>query len=179
MNTIDLTYQNQSCKSINATTIIINNSGDTRTLTISETFTINKNDIYFVIGGDNIIVDGQDMIIIVDNVTDFPGLVQNGTDSSKGYNNITIKNININGTSSTLTDCGGWICQMYFGAGTADFSCTNNIINDCCSTGMIRRRAGGILGGNAGCNKGNITIMNCIIKECGEMIRTMVLGNAT
>lgn len=148
-------------------------------------FICNSSDFQF--SSSSLRQDGTITLITIDNVTDYPGFIQNGSGSSNGYDNITIQNIGIKTiNSSTLADQGGWVCQTYFGRGASN----NNIINcystgdivpgsggivgtfaasyggsltinKCFSTGFIDNEAGGIVGNNAADNSGTITITNC------------------
>ena len=71
---------------------------------------------YFLLKSNNIIIDGNSKKITVDNCTDFPGLITNGTDIENGYSNITVKNISIASTGTTnLLPGNGWVCSQYFG----------------------------------------------------------------
>lgn len=105
---------------------------------------------FFIIGSNYITVNGTDKVFSINNITNYPGLIRNGigVDSTSpsvtniGYSNITIRNLSITGTNSTLLSFGGWVCQSYFGntsSGTNNISyCVNNaIINTSFSGGII------------------------------------------
>jgi len=111
----------------------------------------------FLINGHNIKIEGNNFNITVTNLTNYAGLIQNGTNGTNGFNNITIQNINIasSGTTSTVLDM-GWICRQYFGYGA-----TSNTIQNCTSSGFINSRTGGIIGANAGQNSTSFLVSNC------------------
>jgi hypothetical protein len=88
------------------------------TVTFSENLTFNLVNHYFVIGGSNVTIDGAGKMINIDNIINYPGLLQNGTHATKGYKNIMIKNICVSPNGSTLLDNSSWICQEYFGNGS-------------------------------------------------------------
>lgn len=109
---------------------------------------INK---YFICGSDNIQfgstslnTDGSRTTITIDGVTDYPGLIQNGYISNSGYNNISVYNLIVDGTSSTLVSESGWIGQTYYGQNSI-----NNYIINCSSLGDISVGGGGIVGSSA------------------------------
>ena len=51
----------------------------------------------------------------------------------------------------------GWVCESYFGKGT-----TNNLIENCFSSGQISKNSGGICGSYTGIDSTNFTINLCI-----------------
>ena len=112
---------------------------------------------YFLLKSNNIIIDGNSKKITVDNCTDFPGLITNGTDIENGYSNITVKNISIASTGTTnLLPGNGWVCSQYFGKGS-----TGNSIQNCSSNGSIPANSGGITGQYTAINSTNFTITGC------------------
>ncbi len=87
----------------------------------STCFTIDSN-CYFKITatggtvGSPIIINGLNSTITIKNSSgsdEFKGLFQNGNGSNHGQNNITIKNLKIDGSGATLVESGGWLCQQY------------------------------------------------------------------
>ena len=108
---------------------------------------------YFIIGSDNIIINGNNKVLNIDSIIDYPGLFQNGIFSSlTSFTNITIEKLGVTtSNNSTLvsvsSNIGGWICQGYFGIYTLTGSI---IVNNCYSTGPIAESAGGIFGASAG-----------------------------
>jgi hypothetical protein len=131
---------------------------------------------YFIISSDYITFDGINNIVIIDNITNYLGLLQNGTSSSTistpSYKNILIKNIGIiTKNNSTLIDGGGWICQKYFCAYlTVQSNLITGVISiyNCYSNGLISNNSGGIIGSNLGYNakivrgnNGYINAYNC------------------
>ena len=95
-----------------------------------------------------LIPDGTRPIITIDGITDYPGLFQNGTSSSNGYNNIYIMNLEIRAAGgATLMIGGGWFGHVHFGKETTS---SNTILLNCHSTGNISLAGGGIIGRYAG-----------------------------
>jgi hypothetical protein len=102
--------------------------------------TLDSVDQYFIMGTNDINVDGLNNIVNI-NVDKYRGLFQNGTSTTNGKSNITIKNIGVS-SSYTLADNGGWLGQTYFGKNGL-----YTIVNHCYSTGgNIGNYGGGILG---------------------------------
>ena len=161
---IQYSTDNQTWRDITWPLYIQNSSFETSTLNVkiqSNLFLTDNNNI-FKINGNNITIDGNNYNITVSNVTDFAGLIQNGTGSTTGYDNITIQNIKIGEAGSTTTVAGmGWICQSYFGHGTSNKSTISNIIQNCTSSGTIRDKSGGIIGENAGIYSTSFSVLNC------------------
>lgn len=141
---------NQNWKTIDWSFIIINTSTN-QTLSVQFTtdITFNKdNDQYFVIGSDNIEIDGSNKVVTINGLKNYPGLIQNGTSNEKSYTNINIKNIGLEtNDSATLAEGGGWICQEYFGSKLKSGSIT---VENSYSTGPISSNGGGIFGSYAG-----------------------------
>jgi hypothetical protein len=126
-------------------TTITNNTGSNKTVYITNDLTLTATNQYFSIGSNNIIIDGQNKKVII-NITwdyEYPGLIQNGTDSTNGKNNIIIKNLGLETMNgSTLANYAGWIGQQYMNKNASDCQVTN-----CYSTGNINgQRSGGIFG---------------------------------
>jgi hypothetical protein len=97
---------------------------------------------YFIMGSDNITIDGQNNIVEINGASGYPGLVQNGASSTNGKNNIIIKNLGVTAINSTLADYVGWVGQQYMNMNATGCQATN-----CYSTGAISGdAAGGIFG---------------------------------
>jgi len=129
-------------------------------ITISSSIGING---YFIINSEYITINGNDKVITIDNITNYPGLIQNGTSSNNCYTNININDLGVvTSNNSTLADGGGWIGRSYFSNGISSgiISVTN-----CYSTGDIGSNGGGggIFGQSAGQSStgGSITLSNC------------------
>jgi hypothetical protein len=142
--------------------VTIQNAGST---TVTVTFVNNlilnsENDQFFIMGNDNITVNGDNHTVTIDGISNYPGLIQNGTSSSDGKNNITIEYIGVlTSNGSTLVEEGGWVCQSFFST-----NATNNNVNNCYSTGSIENNSGGILGYIAGAgyqSSVTISVLNC------------------
>lgn len=122
---------------------------------------------YFMCGSNNIQIgsntlndDGSRPIITIDGVAGYPGLIQNGTDSANGYSNISVTNLIVSATNSTLYASegpgSGWVCQQYFARGGAD-----NFVINCASDGPINFLCGGIVGPYAAANSGELSVIEC------------------
>ena len=135
------------------------NPGQSGPLTVSFLSNIIYTDIknYFICGTSNIVFDGEGNNISISGVSEYQGLISNGTTQSNGKDNITLKNIIIiSQNNSTLSYDAGWLCEVYFGIGAI-----NNLINNCYSNGTIEDGCGGICGGYTGANSGEVNISNC------------------
>jgi hypothetical protein len=124
--------------------------------TSSSYFICDSGNIQF--GSTSLKNDGTRPVITIDGVTDYPGLIQNGSLGSNGYNYIYVYNTKVDvSNGSTLAEGGGWIGQSYFGKGASN----NNIVN-CSSTGDISVGGGGIVGSYAGSSFGSdLYLMGC------------------
>lgn len=113
---------------------------------------------YFIIGSTNITFDGNNKIVTINNLNNYIGLIQNGTNTNNGYSNIIVKNLGVVITNTSTLGVGcGFIGQAYFSRGA-----TNNLITKCYSIGEISGEfAGGICGTDTGSNNGNLSITNC------------------
>lgn len=152
--------------------IIINSNpveGNILTISIITNITISNATQYFITGSNYITYDGTGKIITVDSVSDYLGLIQNGTSSTDGYHAITVKNINsaatggstLNGDSLTRS---GWICQACFGFNIDNIPNRVPILIDNCSNSATINSSGvgngGIVGGRSFANGYGI-IQNC------------------
>ncbi len=117
--------------------------------------TFTSSNQYFIINNSNfrfgslsLKTNGTIPIITIDGVSNYPGLIQNGTDISNGYDNLGVFNLQINAINgSTLAMEAGWFGQRYF--------CKNNqlcYITNCHSNGVIGNQCGGIVGAYASIN---------------------------
>jgi len=122
---------------------------------------------YFILGSEYITIEGNDKTVTIDNVPNYPGLIQNGLIDlnsgviiSAGYSNISIQNIGVlSSGSTTLAENGGWLCQLFFGITISNGTV---IIQNCYSTGVIDNNSGGICGTAYGLfSSGTFTIQNC------------------
>jgi hypothetical protein len=182
-------FQYSSSNAFNTTTAIAawpvslnNTSGSNKNVFIVGNLQLTIANMYFIMGGPNITLDGQNNTVNVNNVSNYPGLVQNGT-FSDGKNDIIIRNLGVTSTSSTLVNMGGWVGQQYmnkiatgchvincnssgdisgqFAGGIFGFSSSGTATN-CVSSGAINGpHAGGIFGsGSSGtatnCNSSGI-----------------------
>ena len=161
----DIQYQSNSTSgawtNITSFPVTIVNSnpvqGNILTISIITNITIILATGYFICGSSYITFDGTGKIITIANVSNYLGLIQNGTNLANGYSNVTVQNINsaISG-SSTLATSGGWICQSYFGKGV-----NNILIDNCSNSGTVNRNFSGGIGGEYVANNGTIIISNC------------------
>lgn len=119
--------------------------------------TIGGNNGYFIIDSEKIQVgsrvlkpDGTRPVITIDTITNYAGLIQNGTNGGggSGYNSVFIMNLEIRATGGAhLVNGGGWFAQGHFGNNTGVYS---NVIVNCHSTGVISNNSGGIIGHHSG-----------------------------
>ena len=113
---------------------------------------------YFIIGSNNITINGQGHIFTVDSSINYDGLIQNGRLNIKGFTNITLENIGVNIVNNCILNFNaGWLCQSYFGNGIKIIT----KINNCYSTGQITQKSGGIFGRYSGSYNGSIQVNNC------------------
>jgi len=148
---------------ITGSPIYIQNTNSTpasNILKVIFTTSLTMNDIYsyftaysdgIQFGSTSIDTLGQKRQITINGVTDYPGLIQNGEAGTAGKNSISVYNLFVSASESTLASGGGWIGQSYFGNDT-----TNNYILNCSSDGAING-GGGILGNYAE----NVTLIGC------------------
>ena len=121
---------------------------------------------YFIFSTDNIILDGKNNNVIT-SVSNYCGLVNNGSIITSGFSNTKIRNVKLTTTDkSTLEKYNGWIAQSYY----SNNAC-NNTIENCSSNGLIDEGCGGIIGSFASFNSGSCSIINCyssgaIFGEC-------------
>lgn len=109
-------------------------------------------------GSSSLKTDGTRPIITIDGVSDYPGLIENGTSMGNGYSNIYIYNLVVNANNgSILANSCGWIGRDYFGKAAIE-----NYIVNCSSNGAISNGGGGIVGSSAGGESGaSLTIIGC------------------
>ena len=127
------------------------------TVTLSGNFTLDATNEYFIIGGANAVLDGNEQTVTV-TVAAYNGLVQNGTNypsSVAGYTS-TVKDITVASSGSgALAASGGWI--GHFGYSTL----ATSTISGCISTGDITTSYGGGIVGSGPGSAGNLTISHC------------------
>lgn len=95
--------------------------------------------------------------ITLQNITDWPGLIQNGSDGINGYGYVYVINLAITvGGTTTLSSGAGWFGQTYYGyfAGPCKFT------NCGVAGGTITSNSGGIVGSYAA-YAGALTILGC------------------
>lgn len=145
---------------INAFPVLILNMSSSDTIPVNVYFTsditIRNLNQYFDLFNDGIAFYGQRNKIIVDNVSNYPGLVKNGSSTENGKSRVYVEYIGItciNG--STLATGAGWLAQEYFGK-----SSTYNYVTDCWSDGDISAGgSGGIVGSSI--NPSDLSIIRC------------------
>jgi hypothetical protein len=110
---------------------IINNTGNNLVVEFVS-LTFRRGDVgpySFICGSSNLTFTGNAGLNGFD-IRDYPGMIQNGTSSQDGKDNITIQNLTATMNGYVTTGEGaGLICQAYFGRGAL-----NNIINNCSSS---------------------------------------------
>jgi hypothetical protein len=115
---------------------------------------------YFLIGSEYITINGNNKVVTIKGITNYLGLIQNGTVSNNGFTNIIIEDLGIVASNGTaLIRESGWIGQGSFGRGINSGTIS---ISNCYSTGSITN-SGGIFGSYTGINAsgGTITASNC------------------
>ena len=152
--------QNLTIDSNTVWPITINGGGNFVKVTITGDATLSSNDCYFIIANDIVLIEGGGHTLTLDvNVTNYPGLVQNGVTAFQGYNNITIQNINVDGSAAILADNAGWIGWNNYSI-SGGLNGDNSIIN-CSSKGDISNGGGGIVGFQAAAYEGILKLTNC------------------
>ncbi len=129
------------------------------TVLFTTNITLTDSTNYFITGSNNITWNGNNKTVTISNITNYIGLINNGTSGSSGKSNTTVQNFGLttSGTSGLLANLGGWVCQGYFGKDSS-----NNLITNCYSTGDIDSdRCGGICGFGTGGFGGVVNIENC------------------
>jgi len=161
--------------------LIINNSSPSSgnlTVIFKSGITLTTVDSYFIAATPNITFDGKGNTINI-NVQSYNGLIQNGTSSNNGQNNIIVQNIGIttSGSGETIgdiTNAEGSIAQQYFAN-----NAINNIIQNCFSTigfnGVNGTNAGLICGSYAGNGGSGSTMLQ--IKNCYSIRQIMTVNS--
>lgn len=126
-------------------------SGELTEVTFGDDIFLDDVDKYFIIDSEYVVIDGNKKTVTITSST-WSGLIF----ISSGISNTTVKNINLNGDSSTLLNNSGWICRSVYGR-----SSTNNLILNCSSSGTISPGSGGIVGQKSPSNNGELTISHC------------------
>ena len=123
---------------------------------------------HFIIGSAYIKIDGNFYTVTIsENVNNYPGLIQNGTNAAEtAFSNIWITQLGIIcNDGSHLSNRAGWLCQEHFclRGGT---SAALNTIEKCWSnatTASGPNHAGGLIGGHSG----YCTVTNCYNSNTG------------
>jgi hypothetical protein len=127
-------------------------------ITFGDDITLNTTSKFFIINSNFITIDGNDKIVFIDGVQDYPGLFNNGTNNTNGFSNILINNFDLKVLNSpTLVISSGWFCQRFYARGA-----TNCLLNNLKSNGNLNiERNGGIVGQDCAIDFGNLIITNC------------------
>ena len=120
-------------------------SGTPTVITLSSNLTLTTVNSYFIIGSQYITFNGAGYTITISSVTNYTGLIQNGT-GTNAFDNVAINNLTISSSSSTITSNSGWICKRFFG--TNSTVTTNVTMSNCSSNGPILTNGGCIGGSN-------------------------------
>jgi hypothetical protein len=133
------------------------------TITFGSNLIFTNANHYFVIGSDYTTIDGSGRTIDISGVSNYPGIVRNGSGAtSKAFSNTTVQNIRATTKgNSYLATSGGWIGQAFYGV-----SGQMNTVQHCSSTGVIGLDAsstncGGIVGHNSGGYGGQLVVFDC------------------
>ena len=111
---------------------------------------------YLQFGSQQLNSNGSRTTITISGVGNYPGFIQNGTSGSAGYSNISIYNLIINSSASSLLGSSGWLCQTNYGR-----AAINNIIANCSSNGEVSSHGGGIAGAYTCADNATLTIQGC------------------
>jgi len=140
---------------------------DTLKILFKTDITISDPSQYFVIAGSDsqpgntsLNDDGSITRFTINGVSNYPGLINNGTNSSAGGTFTYVFNLEVDVSGSTLATGGGWIGQAYFGSGLGTGDRKSWVVN-CKSNGPISQNAGGILGASAGYEDGFVYVIGC------------------
>lgn len=141
----------------------VNKSTDILKLIFTTDFDVISSSMYFICGSDGIQFgdaslkeDGTRPVITIVGVTNHPGLIKNGDDSTNGQDSIYAFNLDVRSDGSTLLPGCGWIGHVYFANGAV-----GNYIVNCSSNGAIPQDSGGMVGSYAGNGAGQLTIIGC------------------
>jgi hypothetical protein len=127
--------------------VTLNNSSNPSqnvNVNITNDLTLTTLNHYFIMGSNNITFDGQNNKVIINGVTNYLGLIENGVNIfTNGKNNIIIQNLGVETTNnSSLLDNAGWIGHEFMNINTSGCQVIN-----CYSSGRISGDyAGGIFG---------------------------------
>lgn len=128
------------------------------------------------LGDTKLLADGQRRTIFIQNVSQYQGLIRNGTSSAAGKGNITVCNLMVNGSTSDLLIGSGWFGWSRYGR-----DATANFFINCESSGDIATGCGGILGDFAGykvsASSSSLTLIRCVSNgnmgaNCGGIVST-------
>lgn len=125
-------------------------------LTLSYTndyFYVQSEKIQF--GSTSIKSDGTRPIITI-SVDSYPGLIENGTSATSGFNDIRVYNLFVEGTGHNTSTGGGWIGRGYFGN-----AATGGYFINCSSGGTVAQDGGGIVGYYTGSSGGSVILLGC------------------
>jgi hypothetical protein len=127
------TYSNTSSFSYGGTISLVNSQiswpitiSAGVTVTFGSDLTLTSTSQYFIIGGENVTIDGANYLLDFTPLgeTNYDGLVKNGTSTESGYNNCVVKNICcINTTVTNLV--GSYITKLSFGKNATGCIITN------------------------------------------------------
>jgi len=136
--------------------LVINFTTDIIITNYTQYFICNSDKIQF--GNKCLKNDGSRPIITIRDISDgYIGIIQNGSLYNNGYNNISIYNLHIHSDNSFMASGGGWLACPFFSRGLNNISSIYN----CSSDGPIALGCGGIAGGYAGKDGGNLKIIGC------------------
>lgn len=145
-------------------TITNNNAPTLLKVVFTTDFTLTDITHFFICGSESIQFGDETLnpgglrpVITIESVTDYPGLIQNGSDfTSPGYSYVSVMNLMVSSSGSTLVEGGGWVCQRFFSVASAD-----NYVLNCSSDGDISRFSGGIIGRDSAYNFGEMMVIGC------------------
>lgn len=121
------------------------------TFTTSTTYYFICGSTYIQFGSESLNSDGTRRIITIDGITNYLGLIRNGTGvgapANYGKNSIYVYNLYVKAiNSATLAGSAGWVAQQNYCAAATD----NYIINCTADGNITQNSSGGIVGTYAG-----------------------------
>lgn len=130
---------------------------------------------YLQFGDTSLSATGSVTTITVNNISSYPGLIQNGT-ASPGQSNVSVYNIFITATgTTTLKASGGWIGQELYARNVS-----NNLIVNCSSDGAIPSNCGGIVGNSSVTySPSSLTIRGCSSKGAISSSAGGIVGSSS
>ena len=81
-------------------TIIGGSESSPVVISLNQNINLDNTSQYFIIESEYVEFNGNNYTVVLDNISGYPGLLQNGTSSLAGYDNVTVQNVNVVSNSS-------------------------------------------------------------------------------